>query len=371
MIEKVGFRVLSTPKKVQRQAAKNNANAAVLNQRENVEFAKIPVANYQVAFMGAKYNNPNSRRKYVDYGSNLYAGPQSASTNLKNPYSVDRHRAKAKKVQLDNADLSNYNFEKANFYRACLQGASLKNTNFEKANLYGVNMRGIKTEDTKFQHANLNQADFIGAKFGRRTDMSGANVCGANFYNTDLSYVNLRNSLYDETTNFPDGFNPSSKKMFLLTDGVNLSNLDKELEFAKMRFMFLHDVSFENSSLKRADLRSMDMTGGNFKNTNMSRAYALEMIARDCSFKNAKMKQTNFDGAIFENVDMSDADLRGAIFTFESAKNLNLEGTRYDQFTMFNDDFNPKAHGMVYEESNPRVYGAKTAEEIRSFREWT
>ena len=95
------------------------------------------------------------------------------------------------------------------------------------------------------------------------------------------------------------------------------------------------------------------------------------MIARDCSFKNAKMKQTNFDGAIFENVDMSDADLRGAIFTFESAKNLNLEGTRYDQFTMFNDDFNPKAHGMVYEESNPRVYGAKTAEEIRSFREWT
>jgi len=357
MIEKINY--TQSIHNTQRLQKQNVKKAAVMsNANQNVEFAKIPVANYQVSFMGRKYNNPNSKRKYVDYGSNLYVGSRSTT--------VDRHKAKAKHVQLDNADLRNYNFEKANFYRACLQGTNLENANFSKANLYNVNMRNIKTKDTDFEHANLNFADFTGADFGKRTNMNGANVIGANFYNTDLSCTTLRNALYNETTLFPDGFNPSLKKMILLDNGSNLSNLDNRLEFAKMRFMTLRDVSFKNSSLKRADLKKMDITRGNFDGTNLTRAYAPEMEAKNCSFKNAKMKQTNFDGAIFENVDMSNADLRGAIFTFDSASGLKLNGTRYDQFTVFNDDFNPKAYGMVYEESNPGVYGAKTTTEIRS-----
>lgn len=368
MIEKVGYRVLSNPNNIQRQDFKNNTT--ITSVGKDIKFAKIPAANYQVMFIGRKYNNPNSKRKYTDYGNSLYIGSQPLPVDSKEVYSVNRYKAKAKHIQLDNADLRNYNFEKANFYRACFQGANLENSNFDRTNLYNANMRNIKTKDTKFINANLNFADFSCADFGRRTDMRGANVIGATF-SSDLKYVNLQDALYDQSTIFPEGFDPLAEDMIPLDSGSDLSNLGKRLEFAKMRFITLEDVNFKNSSLKRADLKHIDITRCNFEDTNMSRVYAPEIEARNCSFKNAKMKQTNFDGAIFENVDMSNTDLRGVIFTFETARNLKLNGAKYDQFTVFNPDFDPKAYGMIYEESNPGVYGAKTEAEIRSFNEWT
>ncbi len=342
-------------------SVKNNTVASN-SAEQNIKFAKIPVVNYQISFLGRNYQQPNSKRKYTNYGNNLYIGSQSSP--------VDRYKAKAKYVQLDNADLRNYNFEKANFYRACLQGSKLQNASFEKANLYNVNMRNTKTENTNFAHANLNFADFTGADFGKKTDMSGANVIGATFSDTDLDYVYLENALYDETTIFPADFDPDENDMIFLSNGSNLSNLGKKLEYAKMRFMTLRDVNFKNNSLKRADLKKMDITRGNFDGATLTRTYAPEIEAKNCSFRNAKMKQTNFDGAIFDNIDMSNADLRGAIFTFDSAYNIKLNGARYDQFTVFNDGFNPKAHGMIYEESSPGVYGAKSTAEVRSFKEW-
>ena len=56
---------------------------------------------------------------------------------------------------------------------------------------------------------------------------------------------------------------------------------------------------------------------------------------------------------------MKNSNLRGAILTWNDAQNVNLEGATYDQYTLFNEGFNPNAHKMVCIESSPAYYGIK------------
>lgn len=65
------------------------------------------------------------------------------------------------------------------------------------------------------------------------------------------------------------------------------------------------------------------------------------------------------DKAFLKNVDMKNCNLRGAVLTWETAQNVNLNGAIYDQYTVFNNGFNPNAHGMSYVYSSPAYYGIK------------
>lgn len=340
--------------------------------------SKFSFIYYQPVFKGDNFFSPNSKREYIDYGDNLYIGAYGAPKEPNQQYSVNRKKANAKYAELEDKNLSNYDFENGVFYKADLAGTKLENTNFDHCNLWGCWFEGAETRSTNFRHANLCSADFTGAKFGRNTNMSGANLMGAYLDDTDLKYVNLNNALYNESTRFPKNM-PKSKldKMILLTDGMDYGippvpkNGEKDLyenkrnrfEFAKIRYLDIRDVNFENNSFKRADLKNWRVEDSIFKNTNLTRVYAREMEATNCDFSNAKMKQINFDKAIFDDVNMQNADLRGAVFTFKSAEDLNLEGARYDQFTVFNKDFDPVKYGMKFEELNPAIYGAKTFEQ--------
>ena len=120
--------------------------------------------------------------------------------------------------------------------------------------------------------------------------------------------------------------------------------------------MTVKDVNFENNSLKRIDFKKSRLTNCNFKNSNLARAYLKGTEINNCDFSGAKLKQVNFTDAKLVDVDMSKTDLRGAILTYKSAENINLKGAVYDQYTKFNDDFNPEKHGMIYEMSSLAVY---------------
>jgi len=322
-----------------------------LQNNANANYTKIPPGLLQVTFLGIQNYPVNPRREYRDYGDKLYIGP-AATTGYT---FIIRDRAKARYVDLEGKDLSNYSFVKSGFYKANLSKTKLENTIFEHSNLWGVNLKGAKTKNTSFCHTNLCDADLSGAEFGRNTDMYGANLMGANLSNTNLTYVNLTNALYNKTTIFPDNMEERKlKRMILVEDGADLSNLD--LEYSKMRYLTINNANFENSSLKRADMKAWEANRCNFKNIDLTRAYAREMVATNCDFSGADMTQTNFDKAVFNNVNMRNVDLSGAIFTFKEANGLILEGAKYDQYTIFNDDFDPKAHGMIYSESYLNEY---------------
>ncbi len=378
-------------------------NEAMQFEKQNpISYAKIPLGLYQISFMGEDYHDINSKREWIDYGANLYLGPITDYIRDNDPRS--RARAKAVKCDLSGKDLSNYIFKKGVLYDSDLSNTTLENATFEDCNMIAVNLKGAKTRRTDFTHANLCDADFSGAQLGRRTDMTGANLMGANLEGVDLSCVCLKNALYNKMTKLPDDIDPDAEGMIKLESRRDYSlppvfepsyndepidesiygqgyypisppleppkkpvdiysEVRKRFERAKIRNFIVFDSKFDNNSFKRADLKNLDAHNCSFKNVILTRAYVKNLQAVNCDFSGAKMKQINLDNAEFQDVDMSNADLRGAIFTFKSAENLKLYGTIYDQYTVFNSDFDPKDYGMTYRESSPETYGLHTSKE--------
>lgn len=359
-----------------------NTNMGQKVKTNEVNLTKLPNYYYQPVFKGAIFNPINSKRPHIDYGEKLYIGAYGPPREPNAKYSVIRNKAKAEDYEFNGNDLSNYSFEKSSLMYCEFKNVKMENTSFENSNLWACKFNGAQTRSVNFEHVNFCDADFKGAKFGRNTSMIGANLMGADLRETDLTYVKLENALYNETTRFPENMEPEDLEgMILLTDGADfslpplpLSGKDdkyeyerKRFEFAKIRNLSIDNVNFNNNSLKRADLKGWIADKCNFQNSDLTRVYAREMKATDCDFSGAKMKQINLSEADLKNVNMRNADLRGAILTFNSAENLNVRGARYDQYTVFNEDFDPKQNGMIYEESTPRVYGAKTEKQITDF----
>lgn len=210
-------------------SSKSNESLNFSNSFSNskTNHPKIPASLYKVYFTGS-FNPTNSKRVYIDYGNRLYEGVATVGKEL------PRLRANAKKINLEDKDLSNYIFRKSSFYKSKLQGTKLFNTDFENSNLYGANLRRTKTSNTNFRHTFLADADFSGAEFGNNTDMSGANIIGADFSNTSAATVNFENAIYNETTILPKDISSLDlDEMILIKDGVDLSNIEKNWKVQK------------------------------------------------------------------------------------------------------------------------------------------
>jgi len=326
--------------------------------------------NDNAVFRSRDYHPVNSKRERVDFGDRLYEGVNEYF-GVRN--AVFRTRAKAEYVDLNGKNLTNYCFAKSDLYKADMTDAILDYANFSNCNMWGASLRGAKIGDTIFDHANLCDAQFNDAKFSGNTTMTGANIMGADFRGTDLTDVDMTDAIYNETTIFPSGM-PEDKfdNMILLRDGADFSLPQKpedgkdelkdkrhRFDYAKIRFLTVKDVNFENNSLKRIDFKKSSLTNCNFKNAELARAYLKGTEINNCDFSGAKLKQVNFNDAQLTDVDMTRANLRGAILTYKSAENLNLTGAIYDQYTKFNDGFDPEKHGMIYEMSNLAVYNGQ------------
>lgn len=125
---------------------------------------------------------------------------------------VDLHDADLRRADLSNADLSCANLTGANLSRADLIGANLIGADLSRANLFradlsradlrGATLSGINLSATNLSEADLSGADLSGA------DLTGADVSGAKLHKATLHGVNLCVISYDDTTTWPEGFDP-------------------------------------------------------------------------------------------------------------------------------------------------------------------
>jgi uncharacterized protein YjbI with pentapeptide repeats len=99
-----------------------------------------------------------------------------------------------------------------------LQHIFLVNADFHHAVLPNADFTGAFLKRASFRHAQLPYASFRDAVL-MQVDMEGAVLDGANFLNADLRRVHnlgqasLEQAVYNENTEFPDGFSPYFKGM--------------------------------------------------------------------------------------------------------------------------------------------------------------
>ena len=333
-----------------RFASKSAKGKNVLHQQPQTTVPTTTQPNGDtVSFKGKVVHGINTARKFVDYGDIFKPGVQFIGKDLQ--------KAKATLARLMNANLSETNFSKSVFHAANFEGANLTRTNFENSSLDGSYFFDVITNNTNLKSTYLNGAIFEG-KFGPFTDLQKANVMGANFKNADMTNMNLSGAIYNEYTDFPYKFNPASKGMILFNKDMNISH-SKDFERMKLRYLNFEDANFQRAGLKRTDFKGCRFTNCNMRNTDMTRVYAKEATLDNCDLRSSELKQLNLNKAYLKNVDMGNCNLRGAVLTWRDAQNVNLAGSTYDQYTLFNSGFNPEAHGMIYKESSLAYYGIK------------
>ena len=105
---------------------------------------------------------------------------------------------------LSNANLIFASLYNANLNFANLSNATLSNAILNFASLYNANLNGA---DLSF--ANLSGAYLIGADLNF-ANLSGADLSGAFLIGADLSGARFQNTLYDSSTTFDNGFNPTT-----------------------------------------------------------------------------------------------------------------------------------------------------------------
>lgn len=133
---------------------------------------------------------------------------------------VNLSEANLECVWMSGANLSEANLSKSDLSDIDLTGANLNGANLSEANLKSAYLSTAKFKAADLRGANLEYADLTGA------DLSQANLCNANLNSAHLESADLRGADlrgvdlkwvdYDESTQFPEGFNPSSYKGFWL-----------------------------------------------------------------------------------------------------------------------------------------------------------
>ena len=95
-----------------------------------------------------------------------------------------------------------------------LRFVSLPFVRLVKANLEGADLIGANLIGADLIGANLIGANLIGADL-QRADLIGANLIGADLQGANLIEANLGGALYNESTIFPESFDPEARNMRL------------------------------------------------------------------------------------------------------------------------------------------------------------
>lgn len=144
---------------------------------------------------------------------------------------TDLRGASLSGARLEGASLSGADLEGANLSGANLQEAKLDYANLEGANLEGANLKGADLFGTILAGANLRGADLEGAYlFDASPECTEECINLRAFHHhqeeLDLAYQHtsdiiygtiLSGATYDETTLFPDGFDPTTHGLVFLT----------------------------------------------------------------------------------------------------------------------------------------------------------
>ncbi len=100
---------------------------------------------------------------------------------------------------------------------------------------------------------------------------------------------------------------------------------------------YLRGVELRGALLGGADLFGADLASADLRNADLGGATL-------CS---ADLRGADLGGANLLGTDLSDANLSGADLSGATLTNADLSGARYDDFTRWPDDFDPKAAGAI------------------------
>ncbi|NJL61103.1 MAG: pentapeptide repeat-containing protein [Methylacidiphilales bacterium] len=209
-------------------------------------------------------------------------------------------------TNLSEAYLAGTNLSETNLQGSILHGSDLSGANLRNSNLRGANLRDAKVntyfddryqewKNTDLRNADLRNTDLTNAKL-IRADLRMADLRTAKLNGTDLKY-----SLYDKKTRFPEGFNPASQKMNLIVTGSELKNTD------------LFYANLNGLNLQRSNFRSSNLISAKLNNTNLSNS----------DFSAAKLTSTNFESANLKGVNFQDAEFGCDKDPFDKAKDIS------------------------------------------------
>ena len=91
--------------------------------------------------------------------------------------------------------------------------------NLMAADLSDANLTGSDLKDADLTRSDLRFADLSGSNLSN-ANLSDATLSRANLSDTNLSDANLSDALYDQNTQFPTDFDPSTTAMLLVTSAT-------------------------------------------------------------------------------------------------------------------------------------------------------
>ena len=115
-------------------------------------------------------------------------------------------------ASLQHANLHDADLSGADLRHASLQGAHLQYAWLVDANLRGANLLYANLSNTQLQLADLQHADLHHAQ------LYSANLHGTNLHGADLQHASLDDALYNESTTFPEHFDPAKEGMESIDD---------------------------------------------------------------------------------------------------------------------------------------------------------
>lgn len=158
----------------------------------------------------------------------------------------------------------------------------------------------------------------------RSANITGWNLCDANFSCTDLSYSILENTDFSGASLHCANLSYSElKRAKFLNSDLNSTNLifadleGSSLINANLRYSNLNRAGFKNSILARADLEKANLSNTNFHrailfNANLSCANLKSASLRYTSLSQANLYGADLSNAVLTNSDLCRVDLREA-----------------------------------------------------------
>ena len=122
---------------------------------------------------------------------------------VRNEFQLYLSRVDLRGAFLHDARLTNALLRHTNLARAQMAGVWLDRADLEDADLRQANLQRARLSGANLHQAHLQDADLRGA------DLSSADVHGANFQGAQLEGADFAGARYDDTTKWPDGFQPS------------------------------------------------------------------------------------------------------------------------------------------------------------------
>ncbi|MCU0486083.1 MAG: pentapeptide repeat-containing protein [Anaerolineales bacterium] len=202
---------------------------------------------------------------------------------------------------LRHADLSGFNFQKANLRYADLSGAQLVKSDLRNTNLEGADLRQADLSYANLMGANLRKARLLAIRFiGSRMNkikMSDTALAGINLSQANLSGADLSGS------------------------DLSKSNLSQAL---------LHNTNLSVANLSQANLNEADLMGAYISGANLSEAELnntclVDSYAENATLILAQLREANLTNAEMEKADLSGADLSGATLISTNLRGADLD----------------------------------------------